>query len=916
MKQYSIGYILSNDTVIKNDIASVYDSNNIQNASDIKTASIESFKSLHNDNIKIHNKLGVLYGTLIDSYDNIDFNYIDSTKIEQLPEFDVTYEDLEHNIIYGTYKNVHPVLIEGLYRVNLNTGDITMVYPYGVNWSIFISIQDIYYCIGAQGILRIDNDNVSLAHSIGGYNTIYYTSYGDVYALGGVSTGVCKFSYNECVPIVQSGTYDTIYEMSDGTIYISTSTAPSTSIIKIKEESYKVITTPNNTYCYFSEDQWGRHYVSDTYTGTSSTRLLRISEDSASTVLTGRSAGWYIFYSDAINQIDYWCPRHSYNYERTILTVNASGTFTRQESSYDEGWDSLKQLTFPDIKDHIYFSDTFDTNKNVGFYFMELVGKEIVEYGKWRINGSTYASICNRTYIFANNTNNVNFMYPILTFLNGALTDVKVQIDGTLYTLNIGVCDIFEYKQRPYLLFKLNRNSTYNYYMGYIENDILYVIYKHDVSITNGYSSIQFSHVYTDDYVIVYNGGTVFKLNYDDSVTIIMYSTSTCRVFSTIFQETGDLYIYSNDGIYYIDTKKNNAHLIHSVKYYTYAFQNIYHINGDIYIGSTQTNYSGIIYLNGYDSVYLDTSKRAGTIEEAYTHNNTVYYCLHSGSYFFHSIYLNGADSRILVSGQSVKYFTVGDDLYLQESTKLYKTDGSTASLYYTASKINGIKIARGKNSERTYAFLGYSLLDMSGENPIELWSTTSSSYTYNMRYISNDGEYVYISKEGGGYSDAIYVYNDALGFKSINAPCGHASYFIEDNNGTIYVCSNSVDYNYTVHGLRKIEKDKHSLVYNYGDYWDTGYLLPSNELYISCKASSPGWYANHGILYVYNGVVKRIWDKSVSFKYVQETPNGLLVADTEFIGPDDKILYIKGDRVMETSINEINAYNKEANNE
>lgn len=112
--------------------------------------------------------------------------------------------------------------------------------------------------------------------------------------------------------------------------------------------------------------------------------------------------------------------------------------------------------------------------------------------------------------------------------------------------------------------------------------------------------------------------------------------------------------------------------------------------------------------------------------------------------------------------------------------------------------------------------------------------------------------------------------------------------------------------------GLYKVNPDGAVVrVFEDGYGWQHHYEKNPNEIYISNGDTNTA-----GILY-YNGTnVKRIWGKSTSFKYVQETPNGLLVADTEFIGPDDKILYIKGDRVMETSINEINAYNKEANNE
>lgn len=193
-------------------------------------------------------------------------------------------------------------------------------------------------------------------------------------------------------------------------------------------------------------------------------------------------------------------------------------------------------------------------------------------------------------------------------------------------------------------------------------------------------------------------------------------------------------------------------------------------------------------------------------------------------------------------------------------------------------------------------------------------YATLYSYYTNSHQIICSASTIGYSS----GFS-GIIVLTEGVSKRYINRSCAWSNIF-EDSKNNVYISStvttrasaSSSGYDSPsepITGLWLFKDNTCTRIYD-GYNWCYYYETNNSDVYLSSKVSA------YGILKVDGANVKRIWDKSVSFQYVQETPNGLLVADTEFIGPDDKILYIKGDRVMETSINEINAYNKEANNE
>lgn len=334
---------------------------------------------------------------------------------------------------------------------------------------------------------------------------------------------------------------------------------------------------------------------------------------------------------------------------------------------------------------------------------------------------------------------------------------------------------------------------------------------------------------------------------------------------------------YGTNGIWAFDKSLNEYHVYPSYNYWFFTI-----VNDDCVIASTTTDTKKVLIIRGTEVLCDISSEQSGI--PYYINGDYIYIFVTNGFY----IYYNGTVTKA--------YKGAVDKDANKSNVKFYKVSDTEGYLVldYVLYYIDHLTVSRLLSVDDIYSLYVYPI----GSNGIIVSASSSSSYGFRglRKYIKTTATYliqrtdswncIFETSSNGLYISSTRSSNASIGASYYDSPMlGITGLYYYDNNTCTQI---------------------------YGGYrWDQGYEDNNGNVYLSSTAQP-----SHGILKVDGTNVKRIWDRSVSFQYVQETPNGLLVADTEFIGPDDKILYIKGDRVMETSINEINAYNKEATNE
>ena len=447
-------------------------------------------------------------------------------------------------------------------------------------------------------------------------------------------------------------------------------------------------------------------------------------------------------------------------------------------------------------------------------------------------------------------------------------------------------------------------SGTQNYSAGIvvIVKDIGYLV--HSKGIFYGFFESSLGEVYISSYVS--GCPEVFYIHIENDTPIATIIGKTEGQGRTKYYETSrnDIYLLGiatyHSGIVRVTPTALYKYAT-SIKYVDRILESS---NGTIYVCSSSSSCPGIyVITRTYEETLLSTTGYAWTL---YPVNDEGIVILSStkilivDSYTILHEYSYSVSMCITYNGYT--YITSSTGVYvLEEDYSLYQLYGSslrkTASVYLSTGEIYLI-------STENYLYVYY--LFEKTFTVVNNGAGRTATWDW---YVAKD-ETIYLSSNTAYHYRGLGVATPTK-LTSILGSMDEWNIYKEDSKGNVYISRSSMNYvdDLSNSGLYLARGTTITRICD-GYNWKYMYETKTNNVYLSSGD------ANSGILKVDGANVKRIWDRSVSFKYVQETPNGLLVADTEFIGPDDKILYIKGDRVMETSINEINAYNKEANNE
>lgn len=864
MRKYSIGHIQSNDTTVLNDVTNIALNNNIANSKDHLTEGIVySFKDASAQNILSPYALGKLKGYL-----TTDINSLDATILKQeevlVPTLQYSYM-VKNNVTGESYASFSADGIEGLYTID--DSKFTCIYPNGTSWNVS--------CTTSTGIMYV--------------GSAYYNK-------------VLKIKDGIVSEIIHDFAGNHMYIGTDDTLLISTSNASYEGIYLIKNESISKIYNTGQWTTFFEINS--KYVISSNVSST-----LGVIYYNGSTIKQIHTSGygWYVCFTDHENK-PYVCTNDKNYRGLYYITSLDDPKFTRLYSDYYT-W----SIAYTDTKINAYI---LQCSSGVHIlYNNKLYASNYNTSGKYHIIEADRVYLYDHYLLLYDDSSNV----PTLKQL--------------AYSVTLNIAHVNNNKS-----VYVSATNNYSASLYYVKQGEVIQEIKQSVKYFKKFNGKLFA-------VCGYGKFTISLLGEDGIIDTISTSISVSDG-ATAYED------YDNDCIYFTGVSSNSNPGI--ISYYNGKFTHIltqgtqytksviaYSTNSLYLLTGTTTSYAGVAYVTPTYAEYLFKAQWYTSTSQTHLtdHNNNVYltpdyqtygiYYVNENTYtkirdkdtynltYYHNgytyaysknaaalVHLNKENSKIMISTSDIWTFVeIENYLYCYSKQYFYVIHGDEAT--QVCKQYDDVNWKFMYNEVYGwYAYSDYALIKLSATGPVLISSTSySMAYTFT---ASNGAMYFF-----GRGSNTTYGCSRAVDTvrTSLFTQGSYWQYLCEDTSGAVYIGSSSTSVYGGGHGIYRDYNGTCTQIKN------TSSIMGPNSCYADKKGNV--YYAyTVGLMYIKGDSFKWIYKGKINLNHVQETPNGLLVADTEFIGPDDKILYIKGDRVMETSINEINAYNKEANNE